>query len=241
MLPTTLDYSFLVSVEEGHLNNTVKHGGGSIMFYCGDECARRAHVHAPSGAALLSSPPPTLFPRAAARGDSSPPILSLSSRDGCNSAHSPGTRQLLRVNSTGALNCGLPRKGNRSAAVASVPGAGRRSSRSAKLIPHLSGHTSQRADREPSWPVLLLCKKMASNDARLHQPPPQKDAADLNFDYMFKLLIIGNSSVGKTSFLFRYADDSFTPAFVSTVGIDFKVKTVFRNNKRIKLQIWVSG
>uniref|UniRef100_A0A3Q2P7Y8 small monomeric GTPase n=1 Tax=Fundulus heteroclitus TaxID=8078 RepID=A0A3Q2P7Y8_FUNHE len=79
---------------------------------------------------------------------------------------------------------------------------------------------------------------MASNDARLHQPPPQKDAADLNFDYMFKLLIIGNSSVGKTSFLFRYADDSFTPAFVSTVGIDFKVKTVFRNNKRIKLQIW---
>ncbi len=67
----------------------------------------------------------------------------------------------------------------------------------------------------------------------------QKDAADQNFDYMFKLLIIGNSSVGKTSFLFRYADDSFTSAFVSTVGIDFKVKTVFRNDKRVKLQIWV--
>jgi len=44
--------------------------------------------------------------------------------------------------------------------------------------------------------------------------------------------------VGKTSFLFRYADDSFTSAFVSTVGIDFKVKTVFRNDKRVKLQIW---
>merc|ERR1711931_588128 len=66
----------------------------------------------------------------------------------------------------------------------------------------------------------------------------QKDAADQNFDYMFKLLIIGNSSVGKTSFLFRYADDSFTSAFVSTVGIDFKVKTVIRNDKRVKLQIW---
>ncbi|KAK2916812.1 hypothetical protein Q8A67_001186 [Cirrhinus molitorella] len=79
--------------------------------------------------------------------------------------------------------------------------------------------------------------KMASvTDSRLQ--PSQKDAADQNFDYMFKLLIIGNSSVGKTSFLFRYADDSFTSAFVSTVGIDFKVKTVFRNNKRIKLQIW---
>ncbi|VDD76180.1 unnamed protein product [Mesocestoides corti] len=65
-----------------------------------------------------------------------------------------------------------------------------------------------------------------------------KDAVDQNFDYMFKLLIIGNSSVGKTSFLVRYAEDSFTSAFVSTVGIDFKVKTVFRQDKRVKLQIW---
>lgn len=67
----------------------------------------------------------------------------------------------------------------------------------------------------------------------------QRDSSDQNFDYMFKLLIIGNSSVGKTSFLFRYADDSFTSAFVSTVGIDFKVKTVYRSNTRVKLQIWV--
>ena len=69
----------------------------------------------------------------------------------------------------------------------------------------------------------------------------RRDAADQSFDYMFKLLIIGNSSVGKTSFLFRYADNSFTSAFVSTVGIDFKVKTVFRQDKRVKLQIWVSS
>ncbi|KAG8516148.1 Ras-related protein Rab-3C [Galemys pyrenaicus] len=77
----------------------------------------------------------------------------------------------------------------------------------------------------------------STQDARFGQ----KDSSDQNFDYMFKLLIIGNSSVGKTSFLFRYADDSFTSAFVSTVGIDFKVKTVFKNEKRIKLQIWDSA
>ena len=80
-----------------------------------------------------------------------------------------------------------------------------------------------------------LCFQMAAGGQSW-----QRDAADQNFDYMFKLLIIGNSSVGKTSFLFRYADDSFTSAFVSTVGIDFKVKTVFRQDKRVKLQIWVS-
>nr|XP_019966918.1 PREDICTED: ras-related protein Rab-3-like isoform X1 [Paralichthys olivaceus] len=97
---------------------------------------------------------------------------------------------------------------------------------------------TQAADVGPRGPSAC---EMASNDSRTQLPPAQKDAADQNFDYMFKLLIIGNSSVGKTSFLFRYADDSFTSAFVSTVGIDFKVKTVFRNDKRIKLQIWVSG
>lgn len=84
--------------------------------------------------------------------------------------------------------------------------------------------------------VLLSFQMASANDSKW-----QKDAADQNFDYMFKLLIIGNSSVGKTSFLFRYADDSFTSAFVSTVGIDFKVKTVFRQDKRVKLQIWVSS
>ncbi|KAK2835067.1 hypothetical protein Q5P01_015551 [Channa striata] len=76
--------------------------------------------------------------------------------------------------------------------------------------------------------------EMAKADQRFGQ----RDGSDQNFDYMFKLLIIGNSSVGKTSFLFRYADDSFSNSFVSTVGIDFKVKTVYRNDKRIKLQIW---
>ncbi|MEQ2187521.1 Ras- protein Rab-3C [Goodea atripinnis] len=60
------------------------------------------------------------------------------------------------------------------------------------------------------------------------------EGGDQNFDYMFKLLIIGNSSVGKTSFLFRYADDAFTSAFVSTVGIDFKVKTDTAGQERYR-------
>uniref|UniRef100_A0A0K0E4U5 Ras-related protein Rab-3 n=1 Tax=Strongyloides stercoralis TaxID=6248 RepID=A0A0K0E4U5_STRER len=68
--------------------------------------------------------------------------------------------------------------------------------------------------------------------------PATGGQGDNSFDYMFKLLIIGNSSVGKTSFLFRYCDDSFTSAFVSTVGIDFKVKQVVRGDKKVKLQIW---
>lgn len=94
-----------------------------------------------------------------------------------------------------------------------------------------------RALLHPSGPLRPALQMASATDARYGQ----KESSDQNFDYMFKILIIGNSSVGKTSFLFRYADDSFTPAFVSTVGIDFKVKTIYRNDKRIKLQIWVRG
>ncbi|KAK2509647.1 hypothetical protein MC885_007458, partial [Smutsia gigantea] len=99
----------------------------------------------------------------------------------------------------------------------------------------------QHSPREatPSEGAHAASRSVSQQMASAGDPPTgPRDAADQNFDYMFKLLLIGNSSVGKTSFLFRYADDSFTPAFVSTVGIDFKVKTVYRHDKRIKLQIW---
>jgi len=69
--------------------------------------------------------------------------------------------------------------------------------------------------------------------------PPCAEYSDMNFDCMFKILLIGNSGVGKTSFLLQYCDNKFNPAFVSTVGIDFKVKTVVtQDKKRIKLQVW---
>ena len=69
----------------------------------------------------------------------------------------------------------------------------------------------------------------------------QSDAAYQNFDYMFKLLIIGNSATGKTSLLARYADDPFRSTFIATVAVDFKVKTVFRNDKHVKLELWDTG
>lgn len=58
-----------------------------------------------------------------------------------------------------------------------------------------------------------------------------------HFDYMLKVLVVGNSAVGKTSMLVRYTEKTFQEAFVSTVGIDFKVKTLHRNGKKIKLQV----
>ncbi len=58
------------------------------------------------------------------------------------------------------------------------------------------------------------------------------------YDYLFKLLIIGESGVGKTCLLLRFTEDSFTANHLTTIGIDFKIKIINLENKLIKLQIW---
>lgn len=58
------------------------------------------------------------------------------------------------------------------------------------------------------------------------------------YDYLFKLLLIGDSGVGKTCVLFRFSDDQYNATFISTIGIDFKIRTIEMDGKKIKLQIW---
>ncbi|KAJ8900316.1 hypothetical protein K2173_024956 [Erythroxylum novogranatense] len=58
------------------------------------------------------------------------------------------------------------------------------------------------------------------------------------YDYLFKLLLIGDSGVGKSCLLLRFADDSYIDSYISTIGVDFKIRTVEQDGKTIKLQIW---
>ncbi|CCW65396.1 unnamed protein product [Phytomonas sp. EM1] len=58
------------------------------------------------------------------------------------------------------------------------------------------------------------------------------------YDYLFKLLLIGDSGVGKSCLLFRFADDSYTESYISTIGVDFKIRTLMLDGKVVKLQIW---
>ncbi|THU61641.1 hypothetical protein C4D60_Mb07t25470 [Musa balbisiana] len=57
------------------------------------------------------------------------------------------------------------------------------------------------------------------------------------FDYLFKLLMIGDSGVGKSSLLLRFTLDSFED-LSPTIGVDFKVKMVTLGGKKLKLAIW---
>ncbi|KJH49950.1 Ras family protein, partial [Dictyocaulus viviparus] len=58
------------------------------------------------------------------------------------------------------------------------------------------------------------------------------------YDYLFKLLIIGDSSVGKSSLLLRFTDNNFNESYAPTIGVDYKVRTMVVDDKTIKLQIW---
>mmetsp|Transcript_40593 Transcript_40593/g.72169 ORF Transcript_40593/g.72169 Transcript_40593/m.72169 type:complete len:207 (+) Transcript_40593:108-728(+) len=58
------------------------------------------------------------------------------------------------------------------------------------------------------------------------------------YDMQIKLLMIGDSGVGKTCLLLRYANAAFSQTFITTIGIDFKIKNISLDGKRIKLQIW---
>lgn len=59
-----------------------------------------------------------------------------------------------------------------------------------------------------------------------------------HYDFLIKLLLIGDSGVGKSCLLLRFCDDAWTPSFITTIGIDFKIRTIELDGKRIKLQIW---
>ena len=56
---------------------------------------------------------------------------------------------------------------------------------------------------------------------------------------VYKVLLLGDSSVGKTCFLLRYCDKTFQDAHLSTIGLDYRLKSMtLKNKKNIKLQIW---
>ena len=62
--------------------------------------------------------------------------------------------------------------------------------------------------------------------------------AEEEYDHIFKVLLLGNSDVGKSSLILRYVDQVWSDTFVPTIGVDFKVKTLEIDNKKIKMQIW---
>ncbi len=59
-----------------------------------------------------------------------------------------------------------------------------------------------------------------------------------DYDYIFKIVLIGDTCVGKSCILVRFSDDVFNENYVTTIGVDFRFKTMIVKNKIAKIQIW---
>jgi Ras-related protein Rab-1A len=57
-------------------------------------------------------------------------------------------------------------------------------------------------------------------------------------EQLFKIVITGNSAVGKSSLLFRFCDDTFRDMYLSTIGVDFRFRSLEVEGVGVKLQIW---
>ncbi|SPQ96301.1 Ras family [Plasmodiophora brassicae] len=64
------------------------------------------------------------------------------------------------------------------------------------------------------------------------------DGASSGYDYLFKLLLVGDSGVGKTNILLSFTGHSFETDIKSTIGVDLKLKILKLRNKTIKLTLW---
>ena len=78
---------------------------------------------------------------------------------------------------------------------------------------------------------LVCVRVMASDNDRSVYPKA-------TYDVLYRLVLIGDSGVGKTAILLRFSDNMFNSSFISTIGIDFRIKTIEVSGKRVKLQIW---
>lgn len=87
------------------------------------------------------------------------------------------------------------------------------------------------AFRLPSRSLLNPTQTTTSNKMTATQTTKQ-------YDLLFKLIVVGESGVGKSSLILRYAENVFNPSFIPTIGVDFKFKDATRDGKHIKMQIW---
>ena len=58
------------------------------------------------------------------------------------------------------------------------------------------------------------------------------------YDVLFKILLVGDANVGKTSLLSRFIGEGFVESYKATIGVDFRIKSLEIDQRRVKLQIW---
>jgi small GTP-binding protein len=59
-----------------------------------------------------------------------------------------------------------------------------------------------------------------------------------NYNDSYKVILIGDSGVGKSSIVYRFTENIFVDSYITTIGVDFKIKTLVYNGEQIRLKLW---
>ncbi|CAF1120705.1 unnamed protein product [Rotaria sordida] len=93
-----------------------------------------------------------------------------------------------------------------------------------------------------SIPESAIVETLSANEKSETKPVEITTTTNSEYDHLLKLLLIGDADVGKSSLLFRFADDTFNESYLATIGVDFETRTMNHNGKTVKFQIWdISG
>ena len=68
--------------------------------------------------------------------------------------------------------------------------------------------------------------------------PPSSTTSKINPDFTFKLVLVGDSSVGKSNILYRFTKNEFFTNMKTTIGVEFASRLIDINKRKIKVQIW---
>jgi len=124
----------------------------------------------------------------------------------------------------------------------SVPSASTSSSRRPRRCPSSRARPARRSCTRPACRsgsrlrARTSVRSASASSSRLIKYCNRQRA--MSYDYLFKFIIIGDQKVGKSTLLQRFTDDTFTEDHEPTVGIEFVIRTIEINGKRVRLQIW---
>ena len=87
-------------------------------------------------------------------------------------------------------------------------------------------------------PIMITTREQRLEKIRKRITKDMPNVTPNQIEAIYKIVLIGDSGVGKTSLLLRFSDDIFNANPFSTIGVDFKIKTLKVDNKIVKMQIW---
>lgn len=99
---------------------------------------------------------------------------------------------------------------------------------------------SQPSPSQPSPRNTEKCEQNRTPPSPLARDRPPSSSSTA-FDYLFKIVLVGDTGVGKSCLLMRFADDGFNDRMTATIGVDFRIRSMQVDGKHIKLQIWDSA